>query len=71
MRVFKNLNQLKELVNEVSLPRPNEKRVKELMQVLGMEYCPNPIERLEKIFMSVNIEGEGAPSPGPGADKSV
>ena len=42
------------LVDELVAPAPNEPRVQELMEQLGLEYSTNPMQRISLVFEKMN-----------------
>ncbi len=49
-----------QLVEELLKPHPEEKKVKQLMQLLGLKYTDNSIDRLSNVlaFNPINRKGQ-------------
>lgn len=54
MPIADRLKRMEELVGELTKNRPNQKKVKKLMQEQGLDYSTDPVEQMTRVLSAVS-----------------
>lgn len=54
MASSKRLERLNQLVDELLLEKPNEKKLQDLMLALGMPYDADPVQRMNRVLVELH-----------------